>query len=232
MADKKQKAPKPQKTPKEKAQESYKVHKEYRKLEKRDKLPGFIITIIIFVIFIGVFAGLYTQFDFELDFNPREHTEIDVSAPSKVLSAQMQNAFLSFFTTLKNVSSLADSAVHTAFSFNTLSDEPDVNVYLLNLKEVALTYIDTVSDPLYRLTLNNDLNKYLKALSNPDRIYIWEGYFIKGNFHKDYVHFRDLDKLYCDTLFPCWNAEDIHIKFVELELCHKYNGELYKFCNH
>ena len=216
-------------TPKDRAKDRYKVYKEYRKLEKRDKLPGFIITIIVFVLFIGVFTGLYTHYDYELDLKPKEFKEINVLDSSKVVSKQLKNGFITFFLTLDKASSLSDTAFDIVVSNDNLSDNPDVNVYLLSLKNQA--YLDAEKSNLaFAFVEKQHVNYFIRAYSNPDAINLYKGYFIKGSFHKAYAHVELI--VAKETCFPSWNLDEVHNKFVELEICHRYNGELYKYCKH
>ena len=213
----------------EKVKENRKIIKEFNRQERNARLPGFIITIIVFVLFIGVFTGLYTQYDYELELKPKEFTEINIVESSEVLSAQLNNAFFTFFTTLNDVSSLADTTFNFVFSNNDLSDKPDVNLYLLSLKQKALVDISE-KNIFIRYIMQSGLDIELKAYANPDALLIKKGYFIKGRFHKDYAHLLEL-KSYSE-LYPSWDVEKIHNDFVDLEICHRYNGELYKYCNH
>lgn len=217
------KAPPP--SPKEKANESYKVHKEYRKLQKRDKLPGFIITIIVFVIFVGVFAGLYTQFNFELDFDYKEYEDIDISTSSDILSGQLQNAFLSFFTTLSKTSSLASNTVSTVFT-DKFSENTDVSIYLLTLSTSSEKYITENYSFFNRLRYKDKLHHVLSSYGDPSYTYLFQ--LVRGRSHLEYSHLSDLTEY--SRIFG-WDSNAVHLKFVELNICHVYNGEKFYCCS-
>lgn len=214
-------------TAKDRAKDKHKVNKEYRKLEKRDKLPGFIITIIVFVLFVGVFTGLYTQYDYELELSPKEFNNIDISDSSKVLGSRLENSFLSFFLTLDNISSSADSVINFISANNTLSDDSEVNLYLFNLKRIALLHIDNESyNSLMKFSTKQALNKFISAYANYNYSYV--SGFSTGWKHLNFAHNYDFEDI-CAA--HGWDAELEHENFVNYKICHYYLGNEYFYCS-
>ena len=212
---------------KDRAKDRYKTNKAYRRLEKRDKLPGFIITIIIFIIFVGIFAGLYTNYDYSLDLNPKEFEDIDISDSSKVLSGQIENAFLSFFLSLDNISSLADSGMSLLSTHSTISDNPYVDIYLKELRSESKFYLKENYGYLRRIILSSELDYYLDCYGDPYVSYSTLD-FLPGEMHANYSHSRDLSDI-ANTYG--WDADLVHSVFEKYNVCHLYNGILYRYCN-
>ena len=215
-------------TAKDKAKERHKANKEYRKFERRDRLPRFIITLIIFIIFVGVFSGLYTLFDFELDFKFRDFSEVDISTPSALISLDISNAFYNFFSTLDDISSLSNSVVSLLHSPN-LSDNAQVNIYLKNLRNTSEQYLKENSDWFARIGLKSRLKRLITTYGNPEAVEaIPANHMVIPKFHLDFAHSIDISNI---ANVYGWDALLLHNDFLNLEICHKYNGVLYEFCN-
>lgn len=230
MADNKQKAPKPHKTPKEKAQESYKVHKEYRKLERRDRLPQFVITIICFLIIIGLFMGLYTEFDFLVDLNPREFSNFNVSAASTAIGSKVKLAFVNFFNALNSVSRVSSKLVNTFTISGDYSENDDLNTFLIDLNSTGVSYLNIHYPLIEHNSRKKFLDNYLTCLADVDTIKIFSGYIYPGEMHYAFVHKNDLQGI-CDIYG--WHYATVALKFEEFELCYlDVDGNMHCFCEY
>lgn len=215
-------------TPKDRAKDRYKVNKEYRKLEKRDKLPSFIITIIVFVLFIGVFTGLYTQYDYELELKPKEFTEINIVESSEVISAKLENSFVDFFIALSDITNLASKGTSYLSNYSSVSDNPEIDTYLKRLQADSKVYLKNNYGFLKRLTLTQELGYYIDSFGNPDVFYTVKG-LEPGVVHSAYAHNRNLEDI--AAMFG-WNSDVVHAKFLDFNICHVYHGEFYHYCNY
>ena len=224
MADK-QKTPKPKKTPKEKAQESYKVHKEYMKLERRDRLPRFIIILISLILIVGVFVGLSSSYDFDLSGKyVRNFYEIDMISARDSLSDNVRVSFYSFFSSLSSLSHSLDvtrSAVLSSYSPDFFISQ-EYTDYISQLYYDSCVYIDKNNDSVIkRWWFKQQLkHEFIDVLTGGGK---WKTEFRANEIlHNRNIPFIDID-FGVDLL-------SLHNNLISYSVCHCYNDILYCYC--
>lgn len=225
MADNKQKAPKPQKTPKEKAQESYKVHKEYRKLERRDRLPQFVITLISFILIVGVFVGLSASYDYDLTGKfVRNFYEIDMLEARDSISDKMLLSYYSFFSSLSDISQSLDFTRSKVLSFYS----PDYYIsqeytdYITEVYSNSCIYIDKNYDSIIvRWWIKQQLkHEFIDTL-------VGGGNWKTELRCKEILHSRNIPFINIDFGV---DLLDLHNNLISYSVCHIYDDVLYCYC--
>ena len=204
----------------EKVKENRKIAKEYFRQERNARLPRLIITIIVFIILVGTFTGLYMNYDYDVDFTPREFSNIDISSSVDINSSAIKNSLLSFFSFLGSTSTALTSVTNSIVSDNSFADDYITNLYNSGYNHLFANY-NWFKATFYAM----QLKQYLKAVND---LNYWDVISYKvPQAHWEIAHLQDLIDL---SEHYGWNALEVHNKFVELKCCHQYNGVKYIYC--
>lgn len=213
-------------TPKDRAKDRYKANKEYRKLEKRDKLPNFIITIVVFILFIGIFLGLYNSADYDLkDYYVKNFHHIDMISARDSLSNVMNLSFSSFFLTLGEISSAVNDTRDKYFSAYTVSfyGSEEYTAYISFLYMDCCNYINENYPFLIRWYVRRVLQQEVinrLTILKSDR---------QNQYFKS-IHIANIPYVNPNIYDFGIDVTLLHDNLVKYSFCHCYNDVLYCYC--
>ena len=209
----------------EKVKENRKIAKEYFRQERNARLPSFIITLVSFILIIGIFVGLAASYDYDLSGKyVRNFYEIDMRAARDSLSDVMLVSYYSFFNSLSSISQSLDVTRSKVLSFYSpdyyLSQE--YTDYITQLYYDCCVYIDKNNNSVikrwwYKQQLKHEFIDVLVGGGN----YKTE---IRAN---EILHSRNIPFINIDFGVDLLS---LHNNLISYSVCHCYDDVLYCYC--